>query len=186
VLQALLKTNRLEDLKLSTEQQEEVRRFTCYKALPFVKRVIFISTPHRGSYLAGSLARRMARRFVTLPAKMVKRTTDIAGITERLDLPKELRGTPTSLDSMSTKNPVLLALADIPLAPGIKGHSIIAVDGEGDFKLGRDGLVTYESAHQSYAESEFIVRSFHSCQDKPPTIEEVRRILHEHLKSLPQ
>jgi hypothetical protein len=36
-----------------------------------------------------------------------------------------------------------------------------------------------------YAESEFIVRSFHSCQDRPATIEEVRRILHEHLDSLP-
>jgi hypothetical protein len=32
-----------------------------------------------------------------------------------------------------------------------------------------------------YAESEFIVRSFHSCQGNPLTIEEVRRILLENL-----
>jgi hypothetical protein len=36
-----------------------------------------------------------------------------------------------------------------------------------------------------YAASEFIVRSFHSCQDKPSTIEEVRRILLAHLSALP-
>jgi hypothetical protein len=115
----------------------------------------------------------------------VKLTTDFAGLTEKLDIPKELRGTPTSLDSMSPKNPFLLALADLPLAPGVKGHSIIAVKGQGDYHRGKDGLVSYQSAHVDYVESEFIVRSPHSCQDKPPTIEEVRRILREHLAALP-
>ena len=86
---------------------------------------------------------------------------------------------------MSPNNRLLLTIADIPLAPGIKGHSIIAVQGNGDYHHGKDGLVAYESAHVDYVESEFIVRSFHSCQDKPPTIEEVRRILHEHLAGLP-
>ena len=33
----------------------------------------------------------------------------------------------------------------------------------------------YTSAHVDYVESEFIVHSFQSCQDKPETIEEVRR-----------
>ena len=60
-------------------------------------------------------------------------------------------------------------------------RSIIAVQGDGDFHKGKDGLVAYDSAHVSYVESEFIVRGPHSCQGMPPTIEEVRRILHEHL-----
>ena len=42
---------------------------------------------------------------------------------------------------------------------------------------GEDGVVKYTSAHVDYAESEFIVRSGHSCQMNPLTIEEVRRIL---------
>jgi hypothetical protein len=78
------------------------------------------------------------------------------------------------------------ALAEIPLAPGVKGNSIIAFQGDGDFRQGKDGLVSYDSAHVDYVESEYIVRSFHSCQDKPPTIEEVRRILHKHLATLPE
>ena len=47
---------------------------------------------------------------------------------------------------------------------------------------GADGVVKYTSAHVDYAESEFIVRSGHSCQDNPLTIEEVRRILLENLE----
>jgi hypothetical protein len=76
-------------------------------------------------------------------------------------------------------------MAEVPVAPPIKAHSIVAVKGDGDVHEGRDGLVTYQSAHVDYAESEFIVRSFHTCLDQPDTIEEVRRILHEHLNSLP-
>ena len=185
LLQAVLKTNRLEALDVPASEKEAIRRYTCFDALPFVKRVVFVSTPHRGSYVAGSFVRGLARKFVTLPSKVVQRTRELSGLAEKLDLPKELRGTPTSLDSMSPKNPALLALAEIPLAPGVKGHSIVAVEGNGDYRKGKDGLVSYDSAHVDYVESEFIVRSFHSCQGKPPTIEEVRRILHEHLRSLP-
>jgi hypothetical protein len=35
-----------------------------------------------------------------------------------------------------------------------------------------------------YVASEFIVNSKHSCLNQPATIEEVRRILHEHLEGV--
>jgi pimeloyl-ACP methyl ester carboxylesterase len=185
LLDAVLKTNRLEDLKLTPEQVALLHRYLRFEALPFVKGVVFISTPHRGSYLASNFARRLARKFVSLPTRLVNASQEFSGLMEKLKLPRELRGVPTSLDSMSPKNPVQQALADIPLAPGVKGHSIIAVKGDGDFHNGKDGLVAYESAHVDYVESEFIVRGPHSCQGMPATIEEVRRILYEHLSSLP-
>ena len=78
-----------------------------------------------------------------------------------------------------------IALPEIPVAPGIKAHSIIPVEGEGDPEKGEDGVVAYTSAHVPYVESEFIVRGVHSCQGQPETIEEVRRILLEHLATLP-
>jgi hypothetical protein len=47
---------------------------------------------------------------------------------------------------------------------------------------GKDGVVRYASAHIEGVESELVVRSGHSCQANPHTIEEVRRILDEHAK----
>jgi hypothetical protein len=44
--------------------------------------------------------------------------------------------------------------------------------------------VAYKSAHVDYTESELVVRSGHSCQDNPAAIEEVRRILLEHLAAV--
>jgi pimeloyl-ACP methyl ester carboxylesterase len=183
--QTVLKTNRLGALNVSPQEEALLRSYTCFEPLPFVKDVIFISTPHRGSYLAGSLVRRLARRLVSLPSRLMDRSKDLVGLGEKLNVPKELRGARTSLDSMSTRNPIMLALADIPLAPGVKGHSIVAVQGNGDCHKGKDGLVAYSSAHVDYVASEFVVRGPHSCQAMPATIEEVRRILREHLAALP-
>jgi len=45
------------------------------------------------------------------------------------DFPKLIRQL-TSLDSMSPANPALLTLADIHTAPGVKAHSIIAINGK--------------------------------------------------------
>ena len=44
-------------------------------------------------------------------------------------------------------------------------------------------MVEFKSAHLDGVASEFVVRSEHSCQEHPFTIEEVRRILLEHLVS---
>ncbi len=170
----------LDDGTLTAKQQEVIRRYCVYKPLPFVKRVVFVSTPHRGSYLATSFV----RRFVSLPGALIQHTREFAGLAEKLDL-RELQVTRTSLDSMSPRNKGLLELAEIPTGPGIPCHSIIAVQGKGDYHHGKDGLVAYSSAHVDYAASEFIVRSPHSCQSQPPTIEEVRRILLEHLGAVP-
>jgi hypothetical protein len=82
---------------------------------------------------------------------------------------------------MATDNPFMLTLADIPVAPGIKCNSIVAIKGKDEPPNGADGVVKYTSAHVDYAESEFIVRSGHSCQGNPLTIEEVRRILLQNL-----
>jgi len=179
-------TNRLEELKISDSDRSNLRRLMFYEPLPFVQRVVFIANPHRGSYLSGSFVRRLAQRLVSLPGAMVARGKDLLRLTEGSDAGKFFRGKlPTSLDGMSSKNPGLMAMAEIPVLPPITAHSIVAVKGDGDYHQGRDGLVSYQSAHVEYAKSEFIVRSFHTCLEDPDTIEEVGRILHEHLNELP-
>ncbi|MDD5141285.1 MAG: hypothetical protein PHY43_13620 [Verrucomicrobiales bacterium] len=76
---------------------------------------------------------------------------------------------------------VLSVLAIVPLAPGIKASSIIAIKGDDQPPDGADGVVKHTGTHVDYAEAEFIVRSGHSCQMNPLTIEEVRRTLLENL-----
>ena len=175
----------LEMLGLSEEQETAVRRFLVVKPVPAVKRVVFIATPHRGSILSKNYVRTLIKNIVTLPARIVKTTFSLHELFT--DDVKRLLGSskvPTSIDGMSPDNPVLKTLAETPLAAGVIGHSIIAVEGDGDPKAGDDGVVAYASAHLDGMQSEFIVRSGHSCQEHPFTIEEVRRILLVHLAGL--
>jgi len=179
-------TNRFEDLKMKDADRAELRRMTFYEPLPFVKRIVLIATPHRGSYLSGGFARRLGKRFVSLPGAVVARGSEMLRLTEGSEAGKFMRGKlPTSLDGMSPKNPGLLAVADIPISPSIKAHSIVPVRGEGDHHKGRDGVVSYQSAHLDNVESECVVRCSHTCLEHPATIEEVRRILHVHLQQEP-
>jgi pimeloyl-ACP methyl ester carboxylesterase len=182
-----LSDHSLEDLKTEPEIKARLREYLFIEPLPFVTRIVYIATPHRGSFRAKSWIRNLVRRFVTLPHDILTGDPRIYGnLFEQLKLPSEFRSKMlTSLDSMSPQNPLLGVLYDMPVAPGVKTHSIIAIKGKGETATGNDGVVEYTSAYQEGVASEFIVRAGHSCQGHPLTIEEVRRILLSHLAFLP-
>ncbi|GAB6191061.1 esterase/lipase family protein [Desulfocastanea catecholica] len=175
----------LEQMDLDPEDENSIRSMLFFEPLPFVKRVVFISTPHRGSYLTKAWVRELIRKIIDIPVSILTVDMDeLQRITSQMKVAGLLQNKiPTSIDGMSSDNPLLEALADLPLAPGVKGHSIIAVKPGMDIESGNDGVVEYTSAHLPGMESEFIVRDEHSCQGNPFTIEEVRRILLKHIGS---
>jgi len=163
----------LDDMKLRQESREFLRRMVYVKPLPFVRRVIFIATPHGGSYVAGNWAAHQIARLIQMPgqvldvgAELVKGNPDFANWR-----------VPSAVDNMTPGNPLIRALGPMPVAPGIAVHSIVAVNGDPPYDGGTDGVVKYESAHRTDVDSEVVVRSPHSCQSNFATVAEVRRIL---------
>ncbi len=177
----------IDDPSISDKERAEFQRLLFLKPLPSISRVVFIATPHRGGYLnEKGFVRSLGQRLVQLPGNIVSYSSEIMRLSEGTPAEDFFEGKiPTSVDGMSPDNPVLQALANIPVENGVAVHSIIAVEDENDPDGRRDGLVSYESAHVDNAESEFVVKSFHTCLNNPATIEEVRRILHLHLDELP-
>jgi pimeloyl-ACP methyl ester carboxylesterase len=172
----------IDDLQIDVRTRELLRANFFFKPLPCVSRVIFIATPHRGSYQNTKFVQRFLNRFMEFPGDLMEASASLLKLNDAVKLPPSLRnGIPSSLAGMDTDNPFMLTLADIPVAPGIKCNSIIAIKGNDQPPNGADGVVKFTSAHVDYAESEFIVRSGHSCQANPLTIEEVRRILLKNL-----
>jgi len=167
-----------EQAKLPAETRDLLRRGMFVKPLPFVKRVVFIATPHRGSFLAENFLGKIARKLVSLPGTLTTMGKQLNKLNPAMAGTTGLR-IPTSIDNMDWSNPFLRTLASLPME-GVKTHSIIAVKGAGPPEKGNDGVVRYPSAHLEGVESELVVRSAHSCQSNPHTIEEVRRILYEH------
>jgi len=176
-----------EDLRVSDETRAVLRRSMFMTPLPFVDRVVFLATPHRGSDVAGFLVsqfRWLVAWALTLPPGLLQITGEVLTGSEDPRLRQQLRqGLPRSVDNMSPTNQAIKTLVTLPIAPGVTPHSIIAIKGGGSIGEGGDGFVSYRSAHLDEAESELIVRSGHSVQGNPEAIEEVRRILLLHLGS---
>jgi len=170
-----------DDAKMSPSTRELLQQVMFFKPLPFVREVIFISTPHGGSYQAGGFVRRVLQRLVNFPTDLVRASTDLLTGDAAGKVARELNRLPTSVDNMAPKSPFVRALASLPVAPDVSTHSIIPVLGSGPLEEGKDGVVAYTSAHIEPVDSELVVRnSGHSTQGNPRTIEEVRRILLEH------
>jgi pimeloyl-ACP methyl ester carboxylesterase len=167
----------LDELRVTPETRELLQQSLFLEPEPFVGRVVFVATPHRGSYLAEFSLGRFVGGLVRLPFNILRVTGDLV-----TNNPDAFKFDPTrtrfgSVYGMTPGSPVITELSEIPVAPGIPAHSIIAVRGAGPVEEGSDGVVRYESAHIEGVESELVVRSGHSVQANPQAVLELRRIL---------
>ena len=173
-----------EQLDVSAETQDLLIRALIFKPLPFVKEVVFIATPHLGSYQALGFLGRLGSWFVNLPGRFVKMNVEFLTLQTKGLYLGNVAGIPTSITNMNPNNLFIRNLSAIPIVPAVVAHSIIAVDSDGPLDEAGDGVVKYKSAHIDGVASEKIVRSSHSVQGNPETIQEVKRILIEHAKGL--
>lgn len=174
----------LDQLDTTPETREALRRSLFFQPLPFVNHVVFISTPHRGSFLAKNWVSNLLQRVISLPFTLLSPLQEIFQKSpSALKVGGMKDGVPRSTDNMNPESKFIKNFAAIPLSPGIKAHSIIAVaNPEDPQEEWDDGVVTFKSAHVEGVVSERIVPSGHSAQDNPEAIEEVRRILLENLQ----
>jgi hypothetical protein len=150
---------------------------------PYVQRVIFVATAHRGNQ-AG--AHPLARFGIGL----IQRNNPLRPIWAELEdangptlFQPHLRNRALSCaDGLEAENPMLMALAAQPISPDVAFHSIIAnIRHKPTMEKICDGVVDYRSAHIDGAVSERIVTATHLCEADSEVINEVRQILHVHL-----
>jgi triacylglycerol esterase/lipase EstA (alpha/beta hydrolase family) len=168
-----------DQVEMPSETRQLLREAMFFDPVPTVTEVIFIATPHRGSYQASGWVVNLVSRLINLPGNLFSQLGDLLAQPAFAQL--QSTRLPTSIDNMSPGHPFLRALNDLPIDPSISAHSIIAVLGEGPITGKTDGVVAYESAHIDGVASEKVVRSGHSTQSHPETIMEMRRILREHI-----
>lgn len=142
-----------------------------------VKRVVFISTPHRGSALASGWIGRIGSALVRAPRFMTSAYASVRPFFSADPAARQLNRVPNSVDTLDPKDRFVLAVNKLPIAHDVPYHSIIGDRGRGDTPNSSDGVVPYWSSHLDGAQSELIVRSDHSALRNPEAIREVERIL---------
>jgi pimeloyl-ACP methyl ester carboxylesterase len=167
----------LESLNLSPKSKALAKAMLFNTPMPEVKRVIFLSTPQHGSFVAGFSLAGMVAKFVKLPVDFTSAAAEAFGGNGRVAIVGDRKMVIGSISGMSPRSPFIQTLANIPVAPGVHAHSIISVATAGPVTLGNDGVVSYQSAHITGVDSELVVHSTHSSQSNPAAIAEVERIL---------
>jgi len=174
--------------KMSPRQRELLRTrgapVLTFKPEPEISRVVFIATPHRGTDVAGTRLGRWIGRLVRLPLTVLE---DIAGADEGDSSGTKDAGEGyrmNSIQNLDKDDPFVKAVADLPMSPQVRYHSIIArASADGPLEKTNDGLVPYWSSHLPNAVSEKVIVSGHSVQEATPAIVELRRILHEDMQA---
>ena len=171
--------------KLSPETSALVKEALIFKPRRDVARVIFISTPHRGSVLAENPIGRIGSSLIHKSAQYVNAGREIvhASIIQQDPTVMKLNRLPNSIDTLSPNDPFVKEMNILPMAKRIPCHSIIGDRGRGDTPNSSDGVVPYWSSHFAGAESETIVHAGHTAHHNREAIAEVVRILSHHIRT---
>ncbi|QIF03628.1 alpha/beta fold hydrolase [Roseimicrobium sp. ORNL1] len=171
-------------------ENEETRKLMTdaliFKHRPEISRVTFLSPSHRGADMATNFFGRLGSKLIGGPKNLLKGDTSALAVAKPNSRGAHLKKMPNSIDFLDPENRFVVALAELPLAPGIPFHSILGDRGKGGNKdrtkpVSSDGIVPYWSSHLDGAESEVIIPSGHWTNQHPQGIAEVRRILYQHL-----
>ena len=172
-----------QQLDLSPEMKTRIAHIVEFQPRPEIARVVFFATPHRGSELAVNPFAEFFARLIKLPFAWME--TDLTRL--RGAIREEYRdlfvAPANSIVFLRANSPLLKAILNLPMRPGVPYHSIIGDRGRGDTPNSSDGVVPYWSSHMEGAVSEKIVQSGHGAHENPEGIEEFGKILKLHLRS---
>lgn len=172
----------LDQLNTDEATKKQLRDLLYLNPEGYIRRAIFVATPHRGSTIADGWIGRLASRLIKLPSDIV--TLNLTGIMQEItdtglsmiDL------APNSVTRLQYYNPLLKTLSELPIDDRVTFHTIAGDRGLGNAPTSSDGVVSYASSHLKGATSEKVVAAWHSAHRHPDAIEEIRRILTLHLK----
>ena len=166
-----------EQTEMPAESKHLLEQAIILKHRPEIGRVIFMSTPHRGSDLASNWIGRIGSMLVKTPTKMVTFGRNILEAATSDPAALQLKRFPNSVDTLAPNNRFVVAINKVPITPGIPYYTIVGDRGRGDTPNSSDGVVSYWSSHLDGARSEFIAPCNHSSPLNPQAIAEVHRIL---------
>lgn len=172
-----------EQLNVSEPVRERLVSSLKFKPQPEVKRLVFITTPQRGSDIAGTNIVRRLASLIRLPVDTLLMSKQLlTGNTDALS--PQIRNWGffafLSIGTLSNEHPFYEGLNAVPIP--VPYHSIIGQFGHKPLQESSDGAVPYWSAHLDGAKSEKIVPCWHSCVERPEVVQEVVRVLREHLR----
>ncbi len=175
----------VDELKVSSEYRETLRRLVYYEPVSGIDKVIFCSTPHRGSKMASKPGGKLIGALVQMPAQLSNAGAEILKSGENILTPlgwEVAKGNLTSLGQLRPNSLLSTGFLNKPLNPAVVYHSVIGREdthGSGvPLVESSDGVVAYTSSHIEGVKSEAVIEnSPHGVHREPDGIQELIRLL---------
>jgi pimeloyl-ACP methyl ester carboxylesterase len=173
----------LDAIQAEVADRERLREVFFFAPLPFVKKVIFIGTPHRGSTLASRGVGRFGSLLVKSSADTDARHRRVVAQNPGVFAPWIKHRIPTSVDMLEPDNPLLTTMETFSFGPCVQLHSIIGVARNKHCTGPGDGIVSLTSATHPGVVSERLVDATHEeLHDAATTLNEIQCILEQQLR----
>ena len=134
-----------EEIKMDPQLKDLMVQALIFEPVPMVSRVVFVSTPHRGSPLGDEFVGRLASSMIRVPNDILQIRKTLAQYNGQVKVSEAFRGTryATSVAQLGVGNPVLQAINQLPMNESVPYHSIIGYNGKEPLPAGGDGVVPY-------------------------------------------
>src|SRR5438445_435885 len=108
-----------EQTEMPAESKHLLEQAIILKHRPEIGRVIFMSTPHRGSDLASNWIGRIGWMLVKTPSKLITIGQTIREAATPDPAALQLKRFPNSVDTLAPNNRFVVAINKVPITPGI-------------------------------------------------------------------
>ncbi len=166
-----------DQLSLSEEKKDLVKKAFVYAPRPYIGKAIFIAAPHRGSKVAEQTLGLIGIGLADPPDVIEEIIEELISPENAGNIQPEfleyLKNPVNSVASLQPSAPTSKLLADLPIDDGISFHSIAGRNGE----KRSDGIVPIASTIIKGALSEIIIDSNHEVQKRKETAQIINLIL---------
>lgn len=172
----------LTEINVSDDGRKRLHDLFYFEPIPFVRRVVFMGTPHAGAQIASQSLGRWSSSHVQLPSE------------ERLDhsllikqnpgafKPEITRRIPTSIDLMEPSSCLLRTIKVLCAGPNVQLHNIVGVGCFSPLTGCGDGVVARRSAQHHSVSTERQIHTTHGgLHETDEAIEELLCILQRHI-----
>ena len=176
-------------VKADADTRRQLQNCFFFEPNPSIRRIITISTPHRGSKCSNDATRWLTSKLIRLPQILINSQKKLFRDNKDVFRDTAVLETQTGIDSLAPDSPIFPVMLASHRPAWVKYHNIVGLVPKGglfgSLAAGTDGVVAFESAHMDDVESELVVTADHTTvHGHPRAVLEVRRILLEHLAEL--
>ncbi len=172
----------LSEINVSDSQRRRLEDPFYFEPVPFVRRVVFMGTPHGGAQLASQTLGRWSSKHVQLPS--AERIEHHLLITENPGVFKRnfQERIPTSIDLMEPNSCLLKTIRVLTAGQNVQLHNIVGVGLISPLSGKGDGVVALRSAQHHYVSTEKRIHTTHGgLHERDEAMKEIECILRRHI-----